>query len=115
MSSRTHSLNHIMIILALGCLALMSVHPFLVDFMGDSVPLTDDGNLHIYRSIVLDDAMRGDNTLYPRYASGLVYGYGAPLFNYFPPTSYYPTVLFHALGLGWVTAWKATMIFYVVL
>ncbi len=104
-------LNWIVALVALTFLMLVSISPFLIDAM----PLTDDGNLHVYRSIVLDDALRNGDSLYPRYVSGLAYGYGASLFNYFPPTSYYPTVIFHAMGLEWVTAWKATMIFYVLL
>lgn len=100
-----------MVIIAVALLALVSISPFLKD----SLPLTDDGNLHIYRSIVLDDAIHHDGSLYPRYASGLAYGYGATLFNYFPPTSYYPAVIFHAIGLNWLSAWKASIIFYVFL
>lgn len=100
----------IMILMALGIVSLVSVSPFLADGM----LITDDGNLHVYRSIVLDDALR-DGAIYPRFATGFVYGYGASLFNYFPPTSYYPTVGFHALGLDWVSAWEATILFYVLL
>lgn len=105
------ALNWILVIIALGIVSLVSISPFL----SDTLPLMDDGNLHIYRSIVLDDAIRNDGSLYPRYASALAYGYGASLFNYFPPTSYYPTVIFHAIGLNWVMAWKASLIFYVLL
>ncbi|GAB5491184.1 MAG: hypothetical protein Phog2KO_13990 [Phototrophicaceae bacterium] len=101
----------IVIIIVLAILALVSISPFL----SDTLALSDDGNLHIYRSIVLDDAIRNDGSLYPRYASALAYGYGAPLFNYFPPTSYYPTVIFHTIGFDWVSAWKASMIVYVLL
>ncbi|MEO1289462.1 MAG: hypothetical protein AAFV93_16990, partial [Chloroflexota bacterium] len=104
-------LNWILATIVIAVLALVSISPFLTDTM----PLTDDGNLHVYRSIVLDDAIRDGAGLYPRYISGLAYGYGASLFNYFPPTSYYPILIFHALGLTWVTAWKATMILYVFL
>lgn len=106
-----NSSKWLLLIIALACLSLVSISPFF----NEGIPLTDDGNLHVYRSIVLDHALRNDGSLYPRYASALTYGYGANLFNYFPPTSYYPTVIFHALGLAWVTAWKATMIFYVLL
>ncbi|MGJ3239224.1 MAG: 6-pyruvoyl-tetrahydropterin synthase-related protein [Anaerolineae bacterium] len=104
-------LRTIAVILAIAVLALVSISPFLADGM----ILTDDGNLHLYRAIVLDDAIRTDGTLYPRYASALAYGYGASLFNYFPPTSYYPTVIAHALGADWVRAWELTIIFYVLL
>jgi hypothetical protein len=37
---------------------------------------------------------------FPRWASDLGYGYGYPLFNYYPPLTYYLGALFHALGLG---------------
>jgi hypothetical protein len=89
--------------------------PAISPFLHEGMPLTDDGNLHLYRGIALDHSIRNDGALYPRFASGLVYGYGAPLFNYFPPSSYYPTVIFHIFGFSWIDAWKATMIFYVLL
>ncbi len=106
-----NALKWILVIIALGILSLVSISPFL----SEGLPLTDDGNLHIYRSIVLDDTIQNDGSLYPRYTSALAYGYGASLFNYFPPTSYYPTVIFHAFGFDWVMAWKASLIFYVLL
>ena len=98
-----------LIILALLLLTLPAIHPFLQGAM----PLTDDGNLHLYRSIILDHSLRHDGSLYPRYSSGLVYGYGSSLFNYFPPTSYYLTVFLHRLGLAFIPAWLWTMILYV--
>jgi hypothetical protein len=104
-------LQKIKTIIALILLCLPAISPFLRDRM----PLTDDGNLHLYRAIALDDSIRNDGAIYPRFASGLVYGYGAPLFNYFPPSSYYATVIFHAFGFSWLAAWKATMVFYVLL
>ena len=104
-------LKWILVLIAIGLLALVSLSPFL----SDKMPLTDDAHLHVYRSIVLDDAIRNDASLYPRYASALAYGYGASLFNYFPPTSYYPVVIFHATGLSPVNAWKATIVLYVLL
>lgn len=104
-------LRPILLILALLLLCLVALHPFLTE----SMPLTDDGSIHLYRSIVLDYSIRHDGVLYPRYSPTLVYGYGAPLFNYFPPTGYYPTVIFHGIGLSWLTAWKSTMIFYVLI
>lgn len=91
--------------LALLLLCLPAIQPFLQGAM----PRTDDGNLHIYRSVVLDHSLRSDGWLYPRYSSGLVAGYGAPLFNYFPPTSYSPVVFLHRAGLPFVDAWLATM------
>jgi hypothetical protein len=104
-------LRPILLVLALLLLCLVAMHPFFTE----STPLTDDGSIHLYRSIVLDYSIRHDGVLYPRYSPALVYGYGAPLFNYFPPTGYYPTVIFHGIGLSWITAWKSSMIFYVLM
>lgn len=104
-------LKWLLVFIVIGLLALVSISPFLSDTMS----LSDDANLHVYRSIVLDDSIRNDGSLYPRYTSALAYGYGASLFNYFPPTSYYPTVIFQAIGLSPVHAWKATIILFVLL
>jgi hypothetical protein len=96
----------IIITIALIALCLPAFHPFMVRGM----PLTADGTLHLLRSIALDHSVRVDGGLWVRYSSGLAYGYGAPLFNYFPPTAYYPIVILHALGLPFVLAYKAMMI-----
>lgn len=96
---------------ALVALLLIALQPF---FRADMIQ-TDDGLLHLYRSVALDHSLNVDGALYPRYSSGLVYGYGAALFNYFPPSSYYPTVLFHRLGLAFVPAWLMTMAAYTLL
>jgi hypothetical protein len=103
--------KYLIILLALVCLCLSALHPFLQNQM----PLTDDGTLHLYRIIALDDAIQQTGQLYPRYAPGLVYGYGAPLFNYFSPLAYYPSVLLHHLGLSYIQAWLGAMCFYIVL
>ncbi|MAU11428.1 MAG: hypothetical protein CL607_16520 [Anaerolineaceae bacterium] len=76
------------------------------------MPLTDDGNLHLYRVIALDHSMAFDGALWPRYSSILALGYGAPLFNFFPPTTYYLPRLLHVLGLPFVQAFLASMALY---
>lgn len=102
---------NLLTIAALVALLLIALQPF---FRADMIQ-TDDGLLHLYRSVALDHSLSVDGALYPRYSSGLVYGYGAALFNYFPPSSYYPTVIFHRLGLAFVPAWLATMAAYTLL
>lgn len=83
--------------------------PAVQPLFNGQMPRTDDGTIHLYRVVVLDHSIRVDGTLWPRYSSGLVYGYGAPLFNYFPPTAYYPAVALHQLGLSYVQSWTTTM------
>ncbi|MDQ7037030.1 MAG: hypothetical protein Q9P01_19985 [Anaerolineae bacterium] len=100
-NSRFAHLKPLLVIIALILLTLPVIQPFLQGEM----PRTDDGTLHVYRAIALDHSLRNDGALYPRYSSGLVYGYGASLFNYFPPTSYYPTVFLHWTGLSFIQAW----------
>jgi len=94
---------------------LLIILPVLQPFTTGRILRTDDGNLHLYRAVVLQHSLQHDGAIWPRYSSGFVYGYGSALFNYFPPTSYYLPVLLHALGLSFVLAWNWSMIFYVVL
>lgn len=98
----------LLVTIALILLTLPVIQPFLQNEM----PRTDDGYLHLYRAVALDHSLRHDGSLYPRYSSGLVYGYGAALFNYFPPSSYYPTVFLHWTGLSFVQAWVWTLILF---
>ena len=76
------------------------------------MPRSADGLLQMYRSVALEHSLAADNPLWPRYASGLVYGYGAPLFNYFPPLSYFPATWLHRLGLDYVGSWLLSMVLY---
>jgi len=96
---------------ALLVLSLTALHPL----MQPGLPAGDDAILHLYRAIVLDHSLTYDGTLWPRYSSALAYGYGAALFNHFPPTAYYPVVLFHRLGLEYIAAYKLTLSAYILL
>jgi hypothetical protein len=58
---------------------------------------TDDGALHIYRTVALDRALQ-DGLLYPRWFPDLAYGYGFPFFNYREPLGYYLLAFVHLLG-----------------
>jgi len=98
----------ITIFIALIMLTLLAWSPFTKGTM----LLTDDGNLHLYRTIVLNHSLEYDGRVYPRYTSGLAYGYGAPLFNYFSPVSYYLPVGLHRLGLSFTHAWLMSLCLY---
>lgn len=99
-------LRALLVTLGLIVLCLPAIHPFLQGQM----PLADDARLHLYRGVALEHALSSGAGLWPRYVPGLVAGYGASLFNYFPPLSYYPVAFFHWLGLSFVDAWLATVI-----
>jgi uncharacterized membrane protein len=94
-------------LLVLLCLGLAAAHPF----MSGRWLLTADGTLHLYRLVAFDHALRGGD-LWPRYAAGMAFGYGAPFFNYYSPLSLYPLEALHWLGLSFQQAWLAGMILY---
>lgn len=61
----------------------------------------------VYRAFELNESWR-TGVLYPRIGPDLNFGYGSPLFEYYPPLVSYLIVFSHWLGLGWVEAMKAT-------
>lgn len=62
----------------------------------------------------LDHCLR-QGALWPRWPPDLVYGYGYPLFNFFPPLSFYPAELFHLLGFSFARAWNTAFVLYILL
>lgn len=81
--------------LLLPIMTLVAVQPLL----GQALPQSADGLLHFYRLAQLDRALR-HGILFPRWAPDLGLGYGFPLFNYYPPLSYYIAELLHPTGLS---------------
>jgi hypothetical protein len=73
-------------------------------------PLVSRGQVHgldilatVYRVFVLDLSIeRG--LFYPRIAPDLGFGYGLPLFQYYPPAAAYASEIVHLAGLGFVQA-----------
>ncbi len=94
-------------LLGLAALTLLAVQPL----MRGALPQTADGTLHLYRLVTLDHAL-ADGTLWPRYVPGMVYGYGAPMFNYYAPLSLYPMQGLHLLRLDFLAAWLVGMALY---
>ena len=81
-------------------LVLIMVGLILVAPLLQSSPLcTDDGALHIYRTVALDRAIH-DGLLYPRWFPDLAFGYGFPFFNYREPLGYYVVEGLHLIGLN---------------
>lgn len=99
----------LLLFLALAALCLPLLQPFTLP----DLPLSDDGAIHLVRAVALDHSQRVDGAFWPRYSSGLAYGFGAPLFNYYAPLNYMPQVLLHHLGLSFLDAWKLTMMIIV--
>ncbi len=90
-------------------LSLLAAQPFTLNQMPESA----DGLLQLHRTAAVEHSLRVDNPWWLRYSSGLVYGYGAPLFNYFPALSYYLGRGLHGLGLSFLQSWLMMMVLYV--
>ncbi len=90
-------------------LSLAAIQPFTLNQMPESA----DGLLHLHRLAAVEHSLRVGSSPWLRYSTGLVYGYGAPLFNYFPALSYYPGNWLHGLGLSFVSSWLLMMVLYV--
>ncbi len=74
---------------------------------------TDDGSLHIYRTVALDRAIK-DGLLYPRWFPDLAYGYGFPFFNYREPLGYYAIEALHLMGTSFPWALNLVLAFSVI-
>ncbi len=97
-------------LLLIGLLGLVAVQPLLKPAMTCS----DDGGHYLLRFVELDHCLR-QGAPWPRWTPDLVYGYGYPLFNFFPPLSFYPAEFFHLLGLSFAQAWNAALALYILL
>ncbi|MEP7359926.1 MAG: 6-pyruvoyl-tetrahydropterin synthase-related protein, partial [Anaerolineales bacterium] len=62
-------------------------------------PAIGDGLNHFYRLVEFEHLLR-QGIWFPRWAADLGYGYGYPLFNFYPSLTYYLGALFHSLGLS---------------
>ncbi len=80
--------------MALGAIGLLAAWPVL----RAGYPAIGDGLNHFYRLVEFEHLLV-HGVWFPRWATDLGYGYGYPLFNYYPPLTYYLSALFHALGL----------------
>ncbi len=90
--------------LVISTLALLAAQPL----MRPLVPCSHDGSLCLLRVVEGDHLIRHGH-LYPRWAPDMAYGYGYPLFNFYPPLSWYVVETFHLVGLPLVLAWNAAL------
>ncbi len=64
---------------------------------------------HVARLYLLDQAIN-QGTLYPRWVDQLGFGYGYPLFNFYPPLIYYVAEIFRSVGFGYMTSIKLMLL-----
>lgn len=64
---------------------------------------------HVVRLFLLDRGIH-QGYLFPRWVDGLGFGFGYPLFNFYPPLVYYVAEAFHLVGFSFVWSIKLTFI-----
>lgn len=64
---------------------------------------------HVVRLHLLDKGIK-EGYLYPRWVDELGFGFGYPLYNFYPPLVYYVAELFHLLGFSLIWSVKLTFI-----
>ncbi len=64
---------------------------------------------HIVRLFLLDTGIK-QGYLFPRWVDGLGFGFGYPLFNFYPPLIYYVGEFFHLIGFSLIWSVKLIVI-----
>lgn len=72
------------------------------------LPPTHDGEYHVVRFFLFDEALR-DGNLYPRWAAHLNNNFGVPLFTFVYPLPNYIATFFHAFGISFIDSFKLEM------
>src|SRR5258708_3230345 len=80
---------------SVGAIAALALWPVL----RAGYPAIGDGLIHFYRLVAFEDLLQ-HGVWFPRWATDLGYGYGYPLFNFYPALTYYLGALFGGLGLN---------------
>lgn len=88
----------------LGILLALTI-PATIPFWQPDFFIAADSPLHLWRVFELDRMLRA-GVFYPRWASDLFFGYGYPVFNFYPPLAYYLTESLHLFGLDIAVAIK---------
>lgn len=86
---------------------LVALLPALTPLIAPGMPGTDDGAQHLLRIIALD-RLGETGVPFARWLPDLAFGYGMPVFNYYPPLVYLPAEVAHRLGAGYVASFELT-------
>jgi len=65
-------------------------------------------NQHVVRLHLLDQGIK-QGYLYPRWVDQLTFGFGDPLFNFYPPLVYFLAEIFHLIGFSLI--WSVKLVF----
>jgi hypothetical protein len=86
---------------------LLTIPAFAVLLNNQYFSMHDDQ--HIARLFLFDKALK-ESWTYPRWVDGLGFGYGYPLFNYYPPLIYFIAEAFHLVGFSLIWSVKLVVI-----
>ena len=89
-------------------LLIITIPSFIALINNDYFPMHDDQ--HIARLVLLDQGIM-QGSIFPRWVGGLGFGFGYPLFNFYPPLIYYLGLLFHSVGFSYI--WSIKLVFMV--
>ncbi len=89
----------IVFIIAVATLVPLFSHPYFT--------MHDDQ--HVARLYLLDQAIN-QGTLYPRWVDQLGFGFGYPLFNFYPPLTYYIAEIFRSISISYITSIKLMLL-----
>jgi hypothetical protein len=79
--------------------------PALWPLTHPGLPRANDHLPHYFRAVQLETLVRAGDFL-PRWAPDLVFGYGYPVFNFFPYLAHYGVVILSLCGFEFLTAYK---------
>lgn len=88
-------------------LFIITVPAFLSLLNNQYFSMHDDQ--HIVRLYLLDKGI-SQGYFYPRWVDMLGFGYGYPLFNFYPPLTYYLAEFFHLIGFSFIWSIKSVFI-----
>src|SRR3989344_7778858 len=95
------------LIIDLTLLFIITVPAFIRILNNQYFSMHDDQ--HIVRLFLLDQGLR-QGYIYARWVDGLGFGFGYPLFNFYPPLIYYLAELFHLLGFSLIWSIKLLIV-----
>ncbi len=93
---------------ALGLLALVAALFLIPPLWTPGIVNPGDFLMSVHRVMELDGAW-AQGIYYPRMGPSFNFGYGAPLFEFYPPLASYVGLLLHWLGFGFIGAAKAVL------
>lgn len=93
--------SKLLTLLALALLVIPAASPYFLS----GIPRTNDLTPHLMRTLFWGEAATYSG-LWPRWSAELVYGYGYPVFNFFPSLFHAAVQVLYQIGLPLLTAYR---------